>query len=356
MRRGRIAAREPITRLLQDFVWNDRRLAERTDIRLTVNYRGELEKLPYEWHVFSEGAKGLRIVTVTEQHVGDLEINVNRQLEEHEYERLRLFAGLVAVFTSRSHFIMRTQVGYALKQIRESLNLSQWDIAEQAQASRMAVTRWESGEQAPSLESTYRWCQALGLVQPAGTALVRVVDLSPELLHFLREDPERIRTLSSEQFEHFVAQCLERMGFRVTLTGATNRKDGGIDLIAVPTAANLGSVVVAAQVKHHRGDRKTGRQAVDRLLAWKDSVFRVGLLVTNTGFTRDAIWKARREGNAQFLRLRDFHDLKRWLEGCFSEEDWREIPERIELAPGVVVEIPRPRIVLPSYPEPSQKA
>ncbi len=75
-------------------------------------------------------------------------------------------------------------------------------------------------------------------------------------------------------------------------------------------------------------------------------MFGVGLLVTNTGFTRDAIWTAQKEQNKHFLRLRDFTDLKRWLEGRFGEEqDWREIPDRIELAPGIIVEIPRPRIV-----------
>jgi hypothetical protein len=135
------------------------------------------------------------------------------------------------------------------------------------------------------------------------------------------------------------------MGYNVTLTGASNRKDGGIDLIAVPKLANLGSHVIAGQVKHHQGDHKTGRDAVDRLLAWKDSYFGVGLLVTNTSFTRDAVWTAQQERNARFLRLRDFTDLKRWLEGRFGEEeDWREIPNRVELAPGVVIEIPRPRI------------
>jgi hypothetical protein len=138
---------------------------------------------------------------------------------------------------------------------------------------------------------------------------------------------------------------MDRMGYNVTLTGASNRKDGGIDLIAVPKSANVGSIVIAGQVKHHRGDQNTGRDAVDRLLAWKDSYFGVGLLVTNTAFTHDAVWIAQQERNARFLRLRDFTDLKRWLEGRFGEEeDWREIPDRIELAPGVVIEIPRPRI------------
>ena len=136
------------------------------------------------------------------------------------------------------------------------------------------------------------------------------------------------------------------MGYNVILTGASNQKDGGVDLIAVPKVATLGSVVIAGQVKHHQGDQKTGRDAVDRLLAWKDSrYFGVGLLATNTAFTKDAIWTAQQERNAGFLRLRDFMDLKRWLQCQWgTEEDWREIPDRVELAPGVVIDIPRPRI------------
>lgn len=103
--------------------------------------------------------------------------------------------------------------------------------------------------------------------------------------------------------------------------------------------------MIAGQVKHHQGDQKTGREAVDRLLAWKDSHFGVGLLATNTSFTKDAIWTAQQERNARFLRLRDFTGLKHWLQDQWgTEEDWREIPDRIELAPGVVIEIPRPRI------------
>ncbi|HXS95943.1 MAG TPA: restriction endonuclease [Candidatus Limnocylindrales bacterium] len=211
--------------------------------------------------------------------------------------------------------------------------------------SRFTVWKWESGAQAPGIPAMYKWCQALGLVCPPRTALVRVVDVSPELLRFLQEDPNRLRSLTPDEFERFTAQRLDRMGYNVTLTGASNRKDGGVDLIAVPKTPNVGSVVIAGQVKHHRGDQKTGRDAVDRLLSWKDSYFGVGLLVTNTSFTHDAVSTAQKERNARFLRLRDFTALKRWLEDRFGEEeDWREIPDRVELAPGIVIEIPRPRI------------
>jgi hypothetical protein len=76
--------------------------------------------------------------------------------------------------------------------------------------------------------------------------------------------------------------------------------------------------------------------------------FGVGLLVTNTSFTKDAVWTAQQERNSRFLRLRDFIDLKRWLQDQYgTEADWREIPARVELAPGVVIEIPKPRIVMP---------
>lgn len=191
----------------------------------------------------------------------------------------------------------------------------------------------------------YDWLRTFDLVCSANSALVRAVDFSPELLRFLQEDPTRLRSLTPDQFERFVAERMDRMGFNVTLTGASNRKDGGIDLIAVPKLANVGSVVIAGQMKHHQGEEKTGRGAVDRLLAWKDSYFGVGLLVTNTTFTHDAVSTAQKERNARFLHLRDFTDLKRWLEGRFGEEaDWREIPERIELAPGIVIDIPRPWI------------
>ena len=70
--------------------------------------------------------------------------------------------------------------------------------------------------------------------------------------------------------------------------------------------------------------------------------------MTNTNFTRDAVWTAQQERNRHFLRLRDFIDLQRWLQDQYgSEQDWREIPDRIELAPGVVIEIPKPKIVSP---------
>lgn len=327
-----------IQRFVDDFVLGDRRLADRSDLKFCMEPDGEYP------HPLTE----ILSLNVGRNRSLFIKVASSRVITGQEHQQIQFLRSLLIYCASKERSLA-VQIGDVLREIRESLNLSQSHIAENIEASRITLSRWESGAQVPGMGAMYRWCQALGLVCPPQTALVRVVDFSPELLRFLKEDPTRLRSLTPEQFERFTAERLDRIGYNVTLTGATNRKDGGVDLIAVPKVGGIGSVVIAGQMKHHRGDQKTGRDAVDRLLAWKDSHFNVGLLVTNTSFTHDAVWTAQRERNARFLRLRDLTDLKRWLQGQWgSEEDWREIPDRIELAPGVVIEIPKPTIMLPS--------
>jgi hypothetical protein len=66
----------------------------------------------------------------------------------------------------------------------------------------------------------------------------------------------------------------------------------------------------------------------------------MGMIVTNTSFTADAKWFA--NNNQTLLRLRDMQDLNRWMRNDFvNESEWREIPEEIELTPGVTIKIPR---------------
>jgi transcriptional regulator with XRE-family HTH domain len=173
-------------------------------------------------------------------------------------------------------------------------------------------------------------------------ALVHIERFSAESLRELQLDPTKLQFLKPSEFEHFVADRLDRMGFDPTIVGQTKRKDGGIDIIAVPKIRTVAAQLIAVQVKHHTGNRKTGREVVDRLLAWKDTYFALGLLVTNTHFTEDARWLAAEERNKVFLRLREFEDIKRWLEDNFvADAEWRELPPCIVMAPGVVVELPK---------------
>lgn len=217
-------------------------------------------------------------------------------------------------------------------------------LADPTVGSIHVLARRESSYVDVSPTALYRWCEALGIVGPHRASLVHLVDASPKLLDRLCRSPELVHTLAPEQFERVIADLLSAMGYEVSLTGPTTRRDGGIDLVAVPRCSGMFGHVVACQIKHHSTGRRVERAEVDRLLSWRD-VFHLGLLVTNTTFTRDAFWIAHQDRHSSFLRLRGFEDLKRWFRGIFTAEaEWREIPDSIELAPGIVVRIPKPSL------------
>ena len=272
---------------------------------------------------------------------------------EHRHLDTTTVLGAILVYL-RSHWNDRIStpasraLGEALRQVRQSQGLTQDQLGSRLGLNRITLSRNESGAQPPSREGLYRWCSALGLVSATTAARVEVVDISSKILPILHVDPSKLALLSPEQFERFVAERLDRMGYDITLSGPTTLKDGGIDLIAVPKVRTVGCFLLAGQVKHHRAGARTGRAAVDRLLAWEASPFRLGLLVTNTEFTKDALWVAGLEQHRAFLRLRDFSDLKRWIQDDFSSDrDWREIPETIDVAPGIVIQVPRPGLAHP---------
>jgi transcriptional regulator with XRE-family HTH domain len=236
----------------------------------------------------------------------------------------------------------RVWVSRCMNAARISQGLSQSQVASRVGTSRIAVSRWEAGSQLPSFGPLMRWSSALGLMQDSGRSIAVPVDVTPQLLPYLKQDPNLLHSLTPEQFEDFIAERLSRMGFSIQKTGGTFRRDGGIDLIAMPSRCSVASFLMAVQAKHSAKHAKVGRAAIDRLLSWKDSVFRLGLLVTNTGFTKDALWTAALDRNTGFLRLRDFEDMKKWIEGnLWSPTEWREIPQFIELAPGITVPVPR---------------
>jgi Restriction endonuclease len=125
--------------------------------------------------------------------------------------------------------------------------------------------------------------------------------------------------------------------------GHVFRKDGGIDIVAYPRCSTF-PFLLGVQVKHHRSRAKTGVSDVrdfHGVLTAGHSPFHMGIIATNTTFTFDAQWFA--ENNQRIMRLRDLKDLQRWLRYDFMNDcEWREIPERIQLAPRIFADIPRP--------------
>jgi restriction endonuclease Mrr len=171
---------------------------------------------------------------------------------------------------------------------------------------------------------------------------VHLANITAELIKLLSNDPEQIYQLSPKVFEELICDRLQEMNFGIARGGNhTFQKDGGVDIIAWPERSTF-PFLMAVQVKHHRSPQyKTGPGDVRDLLGVIQSLpFNAGVLVTNTTFTPDAKWFANQRKS--LLRLRDIGDIKRWLENNYLDEyDWREMPEFIEVCPGVVIQIPK---------------
>ena len=160
------------------------------------------------------------------------------------------------------------------------------------------------------------------------------------LVERLVADPAAIHQLTADQFEALICDRLTAMGFEAQRVGAVNHKDGGIDILFWSQRTAAFPFLAAAQIKHHRDPlHKEGPAAVRELSgAISGHAINAGLLVTNTTFSADAEWFARER--AKLIRLRGFDDVRRWMLGSFSDDlEWREIPQVIELCPGVTIKV-----------------
>lgn len=188
---------------------------------------------------------------------------------------------------------------------------------------------------------------ALGkaLSEKTGTSLIlpRVewIDVTQQLIERLKIDWQEIFSISAEEFERLIADRLSASGCEVRRVGESNQRDGGIDIVFVTKGAH--PVVGAAQVKHRRSPKGKTRPGEIREFAnvINRNPFQLGIVVTNTTFTPSAKWVASNQSN--LMRLRDGEDLKHWIRDKFvDEERWQPKPQRIEIAPGLFLDIPRP--------------
>lgn len=175
-----------------------------------------------------------------------------------------------------------------------------------------------------------------------GPLRVVTIPASVEVLRLLRGNPSLLYELGPEDLEVLVCDRFQKMGFLCSRLGRTLKADGGVDIIACPRESTPFPFLLAVQVKSHRDARHKTRVAAVRDFygAIKSQPFRGGVLVTNTTFTMDAHWFAKRQD--YFVQLRDFHHLVRWIRDEFAaREFWREIPAVLELRPGLSISIPK---------------
>jgi hypothetical protein len=171
---------------------------------------------------------------------------------------------------------------------------------------------------------------------------VQLVDITSTLAAKILANPAELFELSPPQFEELVVDRLSAMGLDARpVGGGTYRRDGGIDIIFTPPKTFPFPFIGAVQVKHRRDpSSKVGPQPLRELIGVMatNRFFAAGMIVTNTSFTPDAKDFASR--NQSLLRLRDFHDLMRWVADNFLDDAaWRDLPTRIQLCEGISVDL-----------------
>lgn len=174
---------------------------------------------------------------------------------------------------------------------------------------------------------------------------IEVTNIGPALRAALARDPSASYQLTAAEFELFVCERLDTMGFESRQI-QPHREEPGIDVVFWPKERAAFPFLGAVQIRHHRDPRASeGVQTVREFLAaMSGHPFGAGLLVTNSTFTPNAQWFARE--HAKLVKLRDILDIRRWLQNNFSDPaEWREIPELIELCPGVAVDLRRLNMV-----------
>ena len=146
--------------------------------------------------------------------------------------------------------------------------------------------------------------------QPPESVGVRLRSASTDLLVRIKQDPGHVYSLSSREFEEFVAALYEKHGFEVELTPAS--RDGGVDLYAVRYEP-FGKVLTVVECKQNAPHRPVGVEMVRTLHgAVEDKGASVGVLATTSSFTAGA--KALQQRHSFRLALQDWFDLQDMLD------------------------------------------
>lgn len=159
-----------------------------------------------------------------------------------------------------------------------------------------------------------------GLLGPDGRSLgegtsgeIQIVSdlrsVSGDLLARAHANPKLLYDISPRRFEEFVADLLERLGYKVTLTPAS--KDGGKDIFAAKKD-DLGTFLYFVECKKYAPDNRVGVKLIRELNGVVQAErATAGILATTSFFTRGA--KAFQERLSNQISLKDYLGLQEWM-------------------------------------------
>ncbi|MGQ4288592.1 restriction endonuclease [Bacillus thuringiensis] len=146
---------------------------------------------------------------------------------------------------------------------------------------------------------------------PVTTPSLRVdfSDINSQLIQYLARNPELMRELDPRKFEELVAELFHKKGYEVSLTPQT--RDGGKDIYALKKDS-ISTTLFLIETKRYSKTNKVGVDLVRGLYGVKHAErANVGMLVTTSSFTKDAIDFA--TPLKYEMSLKDFSNLKEWL-------------------------------------------
>lgn len=138
----------------------------------------------------------------------------------------------------------------------------------------------------------------------------KIITTNTSLVEQLQKSPQAVHDLSPRQYEEFLADLLDDMGYEVELTPAT--RDGGKDIMAYMNTDH-GKILCLVEAKKYRPDRTVGVSLVRELFGTlTDANATSAMLVTTSSFSPDA--KAFQQRHEYKLALRDYDNVVAWID------------------------------------------
>lgn len=136
--------------------------------------------------------------------------------------------------------------------------------------------------------------------------------LTEQVIACVKLDPEALRHMHPETFEHLIVGILRDLGYEVQWTG--RRADVPGDGIAIAGLAGGLKTAFLLECKRYKCGHPVGIEVADRLYgAMQRTQIPNGLLVTTSNFTSGVKEKY---GARWDFHLKDFEALKEWLQQC----------------------------------------
>ncbi len=160
--------------------------------------------------------------------------------------------------------------------------------------------------------STLTKPEMLILPEELASRILRVDAMPTDLLRAASADPKIMYSLTSQQFEQFVATLIERIGFWSVELTARPRGDGGKDIVARKTVAGI-PLAFYFECKRYAEQHKVQLDTVRALLgvvAHDAGRVNIGVLVTTSTFTFGAQELIRSDCR---LDGKDYEGIESWL-------------------------------------------